>query len=263
MSHRPLTACLLMILCSLTSGRLLAQASGSPPPVSADNPGFTNVTEPAAPLALITELALGVSASDGGAVVTLPGVLARIGLAEHLEARAFLPSAEIALPGSGPRDVDADDLALGLLVGGAVNDVLGLSASPVVTLPIGADDTGAQGVEGSLQVNLSWSVLDALGIDVGAAAGWVQVTDSEGQLQVRAHYLGGALITVNLLPDELSLYSELYLDCTRGAGPCGPILGGGAAWWVVPALQLYLATTAPLGDDVVDPGVTLGSVIGW
>lgn len=230
------------------------------PLVSTDSPGFTNTTQPAPELTLITEQSVGLAFPKGAPSLTIPQVLGRFGVAKFLELRAFLPSAVVQFPKGGHTTADVDHLGLGVLAGGALAPRLSGSATPVVYVPIGDDGVGAQRVEGFLQGTLSWSITDTLGLDLGALGGWVQQRNGRGALKPRGRFLGGALVSVAPVR-VVSLFAQSYVECI--AGDCEPVAGGGAAWWIIPPVQVHIEADTGIGRGSPPPSLSLGSVVRW
>ena len=248
----------LMLLAGATLVPSRASAEPTEPSFSADNPGFTNVTEAAPALTLITEQAVSAHWSDKQTSLSMPQVLARFGLDGRLELRAVVPSLILGFSGSGPVTTSTDGVGVGGLYAFSLGRNFKASLAPLLSVPVG--QTAQNEVEGDAQLNLAWSISDRLELDIAGRAGWAQVKDGN-HTTARARWLSGALISVS--PSTMtSVYAQAYVACVAGE-PCEPSAGTGGALWVAPAVELYLTADATLIDGTVEPSLGVGTAVRW
>lgn len=230
-------------------------------PVSGDNPGFTNITDPAPPLTLITEQMVAASFPDDQVEVKAPNLLVRFGLLKWLEVRAYAPSLVLSFPDVGDTQADADDFGLGAALATKFSKDVSGSLVPVLVLPVGDDRVGAPGVEGRVQGNIAWTVSKKFTLQAAVRTGWERVRVAPDELSTELSFLGGALAEYSPV-QELALFVQsygLYVDDRD----VEPVVGGGVTFWAAPPVALFAAVNAGLTDNSPPVQAIAGAVVRW
>lgn len=252
-----------LLVGSLCSGPAQAQPKGKDTNalVSGDNPGLINVTSPAPKLTLVTEVSASAAFPDERVEVVLPGLLARLGLLDWLEVRAYVPSLVLTFPDVGDTQADADELGLGAVVSAQISNDVSASIVPVIVLPVVDDEAGAAEVEGHVQGNVSWDMTEKWSLAAALRTGWKQVRVLPGALSTEVIFRGGVLGQYSPV-EKLALFVQSYAEFVTGS-EVEPVVGGGLSYWVVPSVALFAEANSGLTDDSPPVQTTAGAVVRW
>ncbi len=199
--------------------------------LSAARPGFGDTTSTVPPwrLALETGMTMGTEGAETN--VEIGAILVRMGITPWLEARVLAPGLSVS---AGASEAGATDAGLGLCVGFALHDRIGLGLTTMVGFPLSdlADGEGGPGLSSSL--NLGVTLSDTLSLAVTAVVGFVQPQGGAG-----ISWDAGGAVALAASFDDTSIYAEAVLLAAEGA-EATPGFGVGVARMLTDTLQIDL-----------------------
>ena len=258
---RPLLlALLLALLGSGTGPGLLAgQSAPGPGPMVTDRPDFTESATTVAPGFLQLEAGYTFTRSGETRQHDVGEALLRVGVRDRIEIRLGIPGYGSVRTGTGDED-GFGDASVGLKVrlfepsgAGAPRTAFLVGTS----LPTGADDIGASGLQPGATLALAWDLPGGLGL--GVNLGYESVEEEGGDL---GRGKGSVALGVPV-SGPVGAFLEGYVLVPEGSRDAESFLDGGLTVLLGPHLQLDARVGAGLEGPDPDYFAGAGLAVRW
>ncbi len=243
-----------LVLCATAPQVLWAQPDTlTPGPLTADRPDETESTS-IVPVGFV-QIEAGWSfeaAEPAGISVrthSLPGLLARVGVAHALEARLGLPALQLAsgAPAAAGRSGLGDaEVGFKYRLLAASRGMPDAALIGAVSVPTGSDAVTSGRVDPSVVLALSRAFSDRLSVGSNLGSSWTTTADGRGGRAARAH-LTYTLSFAVALSDRIGMFAETFGTVPVQDGASAHAVDGGITWLVRDNLQLDLSGGRGIG----------------
>jgi len=220
-----------------------------------DRPDFTESSAAIPPRHLQGELGVAYSTIGDENVLTVPNLLLRIGIVEHLEVRLGLPSFT-AFFIDGNTFPDASGAELGMKAAFDVGDAGALGILPYAVFPVYREAWEGEGLE--LGIKGLWSVDLGTFFSLGGNLGVIFTGVTPSNADFTPHYLASLSLGLSLF-GWFGTYVEVYGFLTNDLDVIS-VADGGFTFLVAPWLQLDVHAGAGLNPDARGFDVGAGAV---